>query len=209
VQLALDRAKEKNVDAAMLQSFFDKALISPVLTAHPTEVQRKSILNCQLIISSLLAERDRLRYDPGRIGRNEEALHRFVLILWHTRMLRTSKLTVQDEVKNGLSFYDYTFLKEIPKLYAGLEKQVEERFGQRLKSRRSWRVGSWIGGDRDGNPFVTHKVMLDAAERHSATALEYYLAETELMSSRLSLSTRLVEVSAELEEFAASSPTKR
>jgi phosphoenolpyruvate carboxylase len=208
VQLALDRAKAKNIDAATLQAFFDKALISPVLTAHPTEVQRKSILNCQLIISSLLADRDRLDMTPEELADNEEALHRFILILWHTRMLRTSKLTVQDEVKNGLSFYDYTFLREIPKLYAGLEKQTEAIFGQRLNIPPFLRVGSWIGGDRDGNPFVTHKVMLDAAERHSFTALEYYLAETELLSSRLSLSTRLVEVSDELERFADASPDK-
>jgi phosphoenolpyruvate carboxylase len=208
VQLALDRAKEKNVDAAALQAFFDKALISPVLTAHPTEVQRKSILNCQMIISSLLAERDRLDMTPEELADNEEALRRFVLILWHTRMLRTTKLTVQDEVKNGLSFYDYTFLKEIPKLYGGLEKQIEARFGERLKLPPFLRVGSWIGGDRDGNPFVTHKVMLDAAQRHSATALEYYLAEAEVLSSRLSLSTRLVDVSDELAEFAANSPDK-
>lgn len=208
VQLALDRAKEKNTDTKKLQDFFDKAVISPVLTAHPTEVQRKSILNCQLIISSLLADRDRLDMTPEELAENEEALHRFVLILWHTRMLRTSKLTVQDEVKNGLSFYNYTFLKEIPRLYAGLEKQIEACFGQRIQLPPFLRVGSWIGGDRDGNPFVTHKVMLDAAQRHSATALEYYLAETELLSSRLSLSTRLVEVSADLAVFAANSPDK-
>jgi phosphoenolpyruvate carboxylase len=208
VQLALDRAKEKNVDADALQAFFDKALISPVLTAHPTEVQRKSILNCQLIISSLLSDRDRLDMTPEELEENEVALHRFVLILWHTRMLRTAKLTVQDEVKNGLSFYDYTFLREIPKLYAGLEKQTEARFGKRLNIPPFLRVGSWIGGDRDGNPFVTHKVMLDAAERHSFTALEYYLAETDLLSSRLSLTTRLVEVSEELEALAKNSPDR-
>jgi phosphoenolpyruvate carboxylase len=206
LQLALDRAREKGIDAAGLQAFFDKALISPVLTAHPTEVQRKSILNCQLIISSLLSDRDRVDMTPEELADNEETLHRFILILWHTRLLRTTKLTVQDEVKNGLSFYDYTFLREIPKLYAGLEKQAERSFGQRLKIPPFLRVGSWIGGDRDGNPFVTHKVMLDAAERHSAAALEYYLAETELLSSRLSLTIRLVDVSAELTELAAKSP---
>ena len=206
LQLALDRAKEKNIDADALQAFFDKALISPVLTAHPTEVQRKSILNCQLIISSLLSNRDRIDMTPEELADNEEALHRFILILWHTRLLRTTKLTVQDEVKNGLSFYDYTFLREIPKLYAGLEKQAEQSFGKRLNIPPFLRVGSWIGGDRDGNPFVTHKVMLDAAERHSATALEFYLAETELLSTRLSLTNRLIEVSDELTELASNSP---
>ena len=202
VQLAFDRMREKNIAVAEVQEFFNKALISPVLTAHPTEVQRKSILNCQLIIANLLADRDRLDMTPDELAENEETLHRFVLILWHTRMLRTTKLTVPDEVNNGLSFYDYTFLREIPKLYAGLEKQVTERFGQTVKIPSFLRVGSWIGGDRDGNPFVTHKVMLDAAQRHSATALEYYLAETNLLGNRLSLTSRLIEVSPELTALA-------
>ncbi len=208
MQLVLDHVQEKKLGIADVQAFFDKAVISPVLTAHPTEVQRKSILNCQLIISSLLSERDRIEMTPEELADNEETLHRFVLILWSTRMLRTSKLSVQDEVKNGLTFYDYTFLREIPKLYAGLEKQIEARFGQRIELPPFLRVGSWIGGDRDGNPFVTHEVMLNAAQRHSSTALDYYLAETELLNSRLSLSSRLVNISPELEAFAAQSPDK-
>lgn len=208
VQLVLEHIQEKKLGLAEVQAFFDKALISPVLTAHPTEVQRKSILNCQLIISKLLADRDRLDMTPEELEYNEEALHRFVLILWSTRMLRTSKLSVQDEVNNGLSFYDYTFLRELPKLYSGLEKQLESRFGQRIELPPFLRVGSWIGGDRDGNPFVTHDVMLDAAQRHSATALDYYLAETSLLSSRLSLSSRLVDISPELAVFADDSPDR-
>ncbi len=206
VQLVLDHVQEKNLGMEQVQAFFNKALISPVLTAHPTEVQRKSILNCQLIISSLLDERDRLDMTPEELEDNEEKLHRFVLILWSTRMLRTSKLSVQDEVKNGLSFYDYTFLREIPRLYAELEKQIEACFGKRIELPPFLRVGSWIGGDRDGNPFVTHEVMLDAAQRHSGTVMDYYLAETNLLSARLSLSDRLVDVSDELENFAAQSP---
>ncbi|GAB1231918.1 phosphoenolpyruvate carboxylase [Ferrigenium sp. UT4] len=206
LQRVLKNAREQQLDAATVQAFFAKALISPVLTAHPTEVQRKSILNCQLIISSLLAERDRLDMTPEELEENEETLHRFVLILWSTRMLRTTKLTVQDEVNNGLSFYDYTFLREIPKLYGGIERQLEKHFGERIDVPPFLRVGSWIGGDRDGNPFVTHEVMLDAAQRHSATALDYYLAETDLLSARLSLSSRLVDVSPELGDFAEHSP---
>jgi len=208
LQLVLDHVEEKQLGIEAVQAFFDKALISPVLTAHPTEVQRKSILNCQLIISSLLDERDRLDMTPEELEDNEEKLHRFVLILWSTRMLRTTKLSVQDEVKNGLSFYDYTFLREIPRLYAGLEKQIEARFGKRIELPPFLRVGSWIGGDRDGNPFVTHEVMLDAAQRHSGTVMDYYLAETNLLSARLSLSNRLVDVSPELAVFAEQSPDK-
>ncbi|MHB1117456.1 phosphoenolpyruvate carboxylase [Sideroxydans sp.] len=206
MQLVLNHAHEKKLDADAVRAFFDKAVISPVLTAHPTEVQRKSILNCQLVISKLLAERDRLDMTPEELDENEETLHRFVLILWSTRMLRTTKLKVEDEVNNGLSFYDYTFLREIPKLYGNMEKQLEKSFGQRFDLPPFLRVGSWIGGDRDGNPFVTHEVMLDAAQRHSATALEYYLSETNLLSARLSLSDRLVDISPELAAFAERSP---
>jgi len=126
--LALDRIEEKKIPPQALQAFLNNAVVSPVLTAHPTEVQRKSILDCQLIISSLLSDRDRVDMTPDDLAENEEALHRFVLILWQTRMLRTAKLTVNDEIKNGLEFYRYTFLTEIPKIYANLEKQLEGRF---------------------------------------------------------------------------------
>ena len=208
IPLALERLQEKKISAQALQEFLNTALISPVLTAHPTEVQRKSILDCHLIISNLLSNRDRLDMTPEELAVNEEALHRFVLILWDTRMLRFSKLTVEDEIKNGLTFYGHTFLTEIPELYADLEKQLKKSYGQAFNIKPFLRVGSWIGSDRDGNPFVTDDVMRDAARRHSAVALEYYLAETHLLGIRLSLSSRVVEISDELKEFAAKSPDK-
>jgi phosphoenolpyruvate carboxylase len=206
--LALERIEEKNISKETLQAFLDSALISPVLTAHPTEVQRKSILDCQLIISRLLSARDRADMTPDDLDDNEETLHRFVLILWQTRMLRTSKLTVRDEIKNGLEFYRYTFLSEIPKIYAYLEKQLETRFDKNVRIPPLLRVGSWIGGDRDGNPFVTHDVMLDAMHQHSSLAFEHYLSETHLLGTRLSLTDRLVEVSDELRKLSDESPDK-
>ncbi len=208
LQLALDRLQEKKIDKKTLQAFLDNALVSPVLTAHPTEVQRKSILDCQLIISSLLSSRDRVDMTPDDLAENEEALHRFVLILWQTRMLRTAKLNVRDEIRNGLEYYRYTFLSEIPKLYANLEKQLESRFDKDIRVPPLLRVGSWIGGDRDGNPFVTHDVMADAVQEHSALAFEYYLKETHLLGTRLSLTDRLVEVTPELRKLSDASPDK-
>ncbi len=208
LELALDRLEEKKIDNKTLQAFLNSALVSPVLTAHPTEVQRKSILDCQLIISSLLSNRDRMDMTPDDLAENEEALHRFVLILWQTRMLRTSKLTVRDEIRNGLEYYRYTFLNEIPKLYAGLEKQLEARFDKDIKVPPLLRVGSWIGGDRDGNPFVTHDVMSDAVQHHSALAFEHYLNETHILGTRLSLTDRVVEVTPELRKLSDASPDK-
>ena len=208
LQLALERIEERRVSKETLQAFLNNMLVSPVLTAHPTEVQRKSILDCHLIISQLLSERNRVDMTPDELADNEETLHRFVLILWQTRMLRTAKLTVYDEIKNGLEFYRYTFLTEIPKIYAGLEKQMEARFDKDIRIPPLLRVGSWIGGDRDGNPFVTHEVMLDAVQQHSALAFEHYLRETRLLGTRLSLTDRLVEVSDELRLLSDASPDK-
>ncbi len=208
LQLALDRLEENKIDAATLQRFLDSALVSPVLTAHPTEVQRKSILDSQLIISSLLSQRDRVEMTPEELAENEEALRRFVLVLWQTRMLRTAKLTVRDEIKNGLEYYRYTFLSEMPKLYANLERQLETRIDKNIKVPPLLRVGSWIGGDRDGNPFVTHDVMSDAVRQHSALAFEHYLSETHLLGKRLSLTDRLVEVTPELRQLSDASPDK-
>ena len=206
--LALKRIEEKRINKKNLQAFLDSALISPVLTAHPTEVQRKSILDCQLIISRLLSDRDRVDMTPDDLAENEEALHRFVLILWQTRMLRTARLTVRDEIKNGLEYYRYTFLDEIPKIYVNLEKQLEARFGKDIRIPPLLRVGSWIGGDRDGNPFVTHDVMLDAVQQHSALAFEHYLSETHILGRRLSLTDHLVEVSDALRKLSDASPDK-
>jgi phosphoenolpyruvate carboxylase len=208
IQLALERLLEKNITPQALQEFLDKAIVSPVLTAHPTEVQRKSILDCQMIISSLLSNRDRIDMTPEELADNEEAMRRFILILWDTRMLRYSKLTVRDEIKNGLTFYGHTFLMEIPQLYANLEKQLEKQYGQSFNVAPLLRVGSWIGGDRDGNPFVTAEVMSDAAKRHSAVAIDFYLSETDLLGYRLSLSSRVVDISEGLKAFAAQSPDK-
>ncbi|HUW76094.1 MAG TPA: phosphoenolpyruvate carboxylase [Gallionella sp.] len=206
--LALDRAGKKHISKETLQEFLDKALIAPVLTAHPTEVQRKSILDCQLIISRLMSDRDRMDMTPEDMAENENALRRFVLILWQTRMLRTTKLNVRDEIKNGLEFYRYTFLNEIPKIYANLENQLEARFDRDIKVPPLLHVGSWIGGDRDGNPFVTHEVMLDAVQQHSALALEHYLKETHILGTRLSLTDRLADVSDALRELSDASPDK-
>ncbi len=206
--LALERVEKKHVSKETMQAFLDSALISPVLTAHPTEVQRKSILDCQLIISSLLTQRDRVDMTPDELAENEAALRRFVLLLWQTRMLRTAGLTVRDEINNGLEYYRYTFLNEIPKIYANLETQLQARFGKDIRVPPLLRVGSWIGGDRDGNPFVTHDAMLDAVHQHSALVLEHYLNEIFVLSRRLSLTDHLVEISDALRQLSDASPDR-
>src|SRR5262249_39513386 len=118
---ALSKLDNAGVSGAAVRAFFNDALISPVLTAHPTEVQRKSILDVEHEIARLLAERD-LPLTPKERKRNSELLHAQVATLWQTRMLRYSKLTVIDEIDNALSYYRITFLRELPGLYADVEE---------------------------------------------------------------------------------------
>ncbi len=204
--LALARARADGVTQDQVAEFFAHALISPVLTAHPTEVQRKSILDCQLEIARLLTEHDRTRLTPDELLQNEEALRRVVLTLWQTRILRELRLTVHDEIENGLSYYRYTFLRQLPRLYAEIEDLlVAQNFGK-VRSANFLKMGSWIGGDRDGNPNVTDDVMRHALARQSATAMDFYFEELHRLGGELSQSVRIVETTPALDELAASSP---
>ncbi|WP_290599538.1 phosphoenolpyruvate carboxylase [Janthinobacterium sp.] len=175
--------------ADALASFFDDAFVSPVFTAHPTEVQRKSIQNCQMAIARLLNERDRVQMTPEEAQQNEEALGRGIVTLWQTRLLRTSKLSVMDEVANGLSFYDHTILRELPKLYSSLETMLAQRDArwEDVELPNFMKVGSWIGGDRDGNPFVTADILRSTLQTQADKVLDFYLGELRKLASQLSL----------------------
>ncbi len=175
--------------ADALESFFDDAFVSPVFTAHPTEVQRKSIQNCQMAIARLLNERDRVQMTPEEAQQNEEALGRGIVTLWQTRLLRTSKLSVMDEVANGLSFYDHTILRELPKLYSSLETMLAQRDARwdDVELPNFMKVGSWIGGDRDGNPFVTADILRSTLQTQADKVLDFYLGELRKLASQLSL----------------------
>ena len=211
IALALQRLKQAKVDASTVRRFFERAIISPVLTAHPTEVQRKSVLDCHLLIANRLEERTRIALTPEEKEANDAALRRAVLTLWQTNELRTFKLRVHDEIENGLSYYRYTFLREVPRLEsqvaAALEKDPE--YASIARDFPSFlRMGSWIGGDRDGNPFVTAEVTQHAMCRHSAVAMEFYLTQLMTLRGELSLSFRLVQVSPEVMALAERSPER-
>ncbi|TRZ67042.1 MAG: phosphoenolpyruvate carboxylase, partial [Rhodocyclaceae bacterium] len=205
---ALSRALASGVDAQRLGEFFATAHVSPVLTAHPTEVQRKSILDAQWKIARLLEERDRTLLTPEERATHDEALRRTVLSLWQTRMLRRARLSVMDEVNNALSYYDTTFLRELPRLYGALEDHLAATVpgwpGGEIPA--FLRPGSWIGGDRDGNPFVTAGVLTAAMRAQSRRALSYFLEQLHVLGADLSSTTLLVEVSDDLQALAERSP---
>jgi phosphoenolpyruvate carboxylase len=195
------------VTGKALQHFFEDALISPVLTAHPTEVQRKSILDAGREIARLLSERD-LPLTPAESQRNTQLLHAEVAKLWQTRMLRYERLTVSDEIENALSFYRITFLRELPGLMEDIEQETLAQYPnlRKLSLPPFVQMGSWIGGDRDGNPNVNAETMQRAMLRQSTTIFDFYLDEVHALGAELSISTLLVSVSPALKAMADASP---
>jgi phosphoenolpyruvate carboxylase len=203
----LSHARAAGFSATGLRRFFAGALVSPVLTAHPTEVRRKSTMDREMEISALLDRRERVQFTPEEIEASDEQLRRAVVTLWQTNILRRTKLTVLDEVANGLSFYDYTFLHEVPRLHCVLEDRLNESDdGAREELASFLRMGSWIGGDRDGNPFVTAEVMRGTLKMQSGRVLRFYLEELHALGAELSLAAHLADVSEELRGLAERSP---
>ncbi|MCW2310749.1 phosphoenolpyruvate carboxylase [Rhodoferax antarcticus] len=205
----LQRLADGGITTEAISQMLAHSFVSPVLTAHPTEVQRKSILDAERDIARLLAQRDdimaqALAYKvpndalaPRELANNEAQLRARVLQLWQTRMLRYSKLTVANEVDNALSYYHATFLREIPRIYAHLElalgKQPVANF---------LRMGQWIGGDRDGNPNVNAQTLEHALRRQADVAIHHYLTELHLLGADLSQSALLLAFSPEMQALA-------
>ncbi len=205
---ALDRVEAAGIGPDALRDFFSVAEVVPVLTAHPTEVQRKSVRDLEMEIERLLRARDRSQLTPRERAASDEAVRRAVLALWQTRMLRLEKLDVIDEVANGLSFFEQTFLAEVPTLYGALQDELERRHpGRPWTDVPSFlRVGSWIGGDRDGNPFVNEAVLRRTLRMQSSRVFEHYLDELHALGAELSLTTLVAQVSPELGALADRSP---
>lgn len=198
LRAALERLKSHGVKAQEIEQFFNAdALVSPVLTAHPTEVQRQSILQAERAIGRLLVA---LHSGDLSAQQVETELKARITQLWQTRMLRMEKLTVADEIDNALTYYNFTFLRELPRLYseweATLDKVYPRKGGWHLPS--FFRMGHWIGGDRDGNPFVTADTLRHALKSQSKVALSHYLAEVHALGAELSMSLLLVDATPEL-----------
>ncbi|HRI17454.1 MAG TPA: phosphoenolpyruvate carboxylase, partial [Burkholderiaceae bacterium] len=198
--MTFERLARRKVHAMDVGAMLSRALVSPVLTAHPTEVQRKSILDAERAIALLLGQRDAA---PGTaaLASNEALLRSRITQLWQTRMLRTAKLTVDDEVENALSYYHATFLRQVPRLY----REVEDALPG-IEVAPFLRMGSWIGGDRDGNPNVDAGTLQRAFSRQSETALRFYLTELHELGAELSISGTLAQVTPAMAELAARSP---
>ena len=213
VSMTMKKLHAAGVTNKLISKTLEESLISPVLTAHPTEVQRTSILEAERDIANLLAARDQIKEsskanNPEKdallnkdLKANEEQIRARVLQLWHTRLLRFTKLTVADEIENALTYYETTFLREIPKIYAEIEGSLA---GNPVAS--FLKMGQWIGGDRDGNPNVTAKTLEYAVSRQAEMVLRHYLTEVHYLGRELSVSALLLQFPKKMQALAASSP---
>ena len=203
---ALDALCTAAVSPEAIGDFFAHALVAPVLTAHPTEVQRQSLIRNHRDLARLLDQRERLQMTPEEEAENDWALSNAVLTLWQSRMLRPVRLKVIDEVKNGISYFKETFFTELPRLYIQATQQLQKRYPEKIWALPPFfRIGSWIGGDRDGNPFVTAEILREALRLQSAAALSHYLDEVHELGGELPLSDLLVKVTPELVALAEKS----
>lgn len=180
------------------------ALVSPVITAHPTETRRRTVFDTQNHIIRLM----RLRLhgqDETEDGRPVETeLRRQILTLWQTALIRLSRLKVVDEIESGLRYYPAALFEVIPKVNAGVRDALRHRWPDAgLLERPILRPGSWIGGDRDGNPNVTAEVVEMATGSAAFTALTHYFEELVTLEQELSMSARLVKTDEALVALAA------
>jgi phosphoenolpyruvate carboxylase len=201
-----DRLTDSDIAVGLITEVIRDLRVSPVITAHPTEVRRQTILHVMNEIADLLDDRSRCHPDdPSRLDLDRQ-LGICIVTLWQTALLRLSKLRVRDEINEALRYYDASLFETLPALADDLEHAVARRFdGAVVDAGASIAMGSWIGGDRDGNPFVTADVVRFATRRHAAVALGHHLRALEQLSRGLSMSARLVTPTPDLLALAADS----
>lgn len=192
-----------DLESATVAEALTGALVSPVITAHPTETRRRTVFDTQHRITELM----RLRlhaHTHTADGRDVETeLRRNILTLWQTALIRLSRLKIQDEIETGLRYYPAAFLEVIPKVNADVRAALQSRWPDAgLLEKAILRPGSWIGGDRDGNPNVTADVVRLATASAAFTAFAHYFAEITALEEELSMSARLVTVTDELTALA-------
>ena len=201
---AFERLSVAGTNAATLQRLVEELVVVPVITAHPTEVRRQTVLTVLGDIAELLAARAGVS-DAVERDAIEQRLTVHVLTLWQTALLRLSKLRVADEIGEALRYYRASLFDVIPSDEAELERLTTELTGAVTNAGGTIRMGSWIGGDRDGNPFVDADVLRLAVDRNAATALAHHLAAIRRLSIDLSMSSRLVTPTAALVALAEQS----
>ncbi len=202
IAAAFDHLVAAGADGRQIAEVLAELNVSPVLTAHPTEVRRKTVLDAIGRVAGLLDQRSRLLDDDPERHEIERQLKVEILALWQTAILRLSKLRVGDEINESLRYYESSLFDVVPDIGRTIIDEYERHFGCEPRLGPIVSMGSWIGGDRDGNPFVTAEVMRLATSRQAQVALGHHLAAMQRLSIQLAMSSRLVQPTDALEALA-------
>lgn len=195
---ALEQMAIEGLQAGDLRQLLEDIDLVPVFTAHPTEATRQTVLQKILRIGELLLLRDETALSTEEQDDLREEIRTELTILWQTSAVRRQKVTVRDEIRRGLFFFRHILYDTVPRLYQSLNRDLQEIFDIGDAAPTILRFGSWIGGDRDGHPFVTPEVTRMALDLHRRQILELYIRDTDQLFDSLSSSTRLVAASEEL-----------
>ncbi|MBV8649329.1 phosphoenolpyruvate carboxylase [Paludibacterium sp.] len=206
LERALQQLHQEGVGFEQLSSTLSEAAVVAVLTAHPTEVQRQSVLDGHRAVRRFLHRLNQPGLLPEEKADLDAKLKRVILALWQTAEIRHFKLTVLDEIKNGVAYHPMTFFSALPKLYEHLSQLIGETWGKTPELKPFLRIASWIGGDRDGNPNVDAALLTSAVTHQAEAAFEHYLHELATLYRELSLSSRHVAVSGAVAALSSASP---
>jgi phosphoenolpyruvate carboxylase len=196
----LRRLREVGMSRAEVMELLAKVCITPVFTAHPTEVARRSVMFKRRSISSLLARLDAIPLPAAELDAMEAALLAEITALWQTDDVRSARPTVRDEVRMALDYYEASLFATLPALYTEIAAALDAEFPSEEPTQLTAlpivvRFGSWIGGDRDGNPFVTAETTAMSLAMSRDLLLEYYLKRLRALFDELASSTRQAEIS--------------
>jgi phosphoenolpyruvate carboxylase len=199
IESAILSLKENQISKEIIQNVINTISLELIITAHPTEATKRSILEIQVRIAELLKHLDNPLLSKKERQKLEQSLVNEVTVLWQTDELRYSKPTVIDEVKNGLYYFDQTLFEVLPDIHQEVEDSLKAHFpNTNWKVPNFLRFGSWIGGDRDGNPNVTPEVTWETLTRQRKLVLKKYKTVLVDLMKRFSHSTTRADVSNEL-----------
>ena len=192
------------INGKTVQQQLDNTVVTAVLTAHPTEVQRQTVLSFNRRIRALLPRRERCANADALTALRRE-IDTILLGLWQTSETRHHKLSVNDEINNGVSIFPMSFFEALPKLYRNMERDFQTAYPD-VDVPDILKIGGWIGGDRDGNPFVSAETLRFAFRRHADAVFRFYRSELDKLYRELPLSIRRVKVNGDVMALSDESP---
>ncbi len=205
IEHSLEKLKKANYSKEEIKNKLLQLDVVPVLTAHPTQVQRQSTLGLIRKITKELISYNEAIVTYSDTSESIDEIRKIIEILWQTQMLRSTKLKVHNEISNAMIYYDICFFEEIPSLIAKLQDLLRKEgiAEEDISAMLPLHMGMWIGGDRDGNPFVTVDTLESVAQSQASKLFDYYLSQLTILYRDYSLSSRHVSVSDELLRLAS------